>query len=91
MTKLSAHAQRRSRQRGIRTDRLYAVLENADVERPLGGNCWLLKVSSRTARTIRGYDGLAKHAVIYSDSTGEVVSILHAASSRRGRRYRRGR
>ncbi|RWK29813.1 hypothetical protein [Mesorhizobium sp.] len=91
MIKLTAHAQRRRCQRGIRNSRLYALLENADVERPLGGNCWLLKVSHHTARTIRGYDGLARQAAIYCESTGEVVSVLHATDTRRGRRYRKGR
>ncbi|MDX6559736.1 MAG: hypothetical protein QOF72_2785 [Blastocatellia bacterium] len=90
MIELSAHAETRCRQRGITAQRLATLLENADVERPVGKNCRLVKVSRRAAKWIRGSDGLASLSVIISDHTGEVVTILRPASTRRGRRYRGG-
>jgi hypothetical protein len=90
MTMLTAHAEKRCRQRGINSNRLEALLEHADIELPVGGNCVALKVSRRAARSIRGFDGIANFSAIIS-TTGQLKTILQVRTGSRGRRYRRGR
>jgi hypothetical protein len=90
MIELSVHAQRRCQQRGIGKQRLLALLEHADVDRPVGSNCRLVRVSCRAAKFIRGFDGLARLSAIIDDTTGKVRTVLPVMSGRRGRRYRNG-
>jgi hypothetical protein len=90
MIKLSVHARRRCRQRGITHRKLCALLENADVHQSVGNNCCLVKVSRRAGKAIREFDGLARLCAIISESTGELVTILPVSGGRRGRRYRKG-
>lgn len=90
MTMLTAHAEKRCRQRGINSNRLEALLEHADIERPVGGNCVALKVSRRAARSIRGFDGIANFSAIIISTTGQLKTILVVRTGSRGRRYRRG-
>jgi hypothetical protein len=89
MIHLSNHARKRCQQRGITTERLAALFDNADVDCPIGSNCRLVRVTRRTARRIHGGDRLANLSVIVSDNTGQVVTVLHLSHTRRGRRYRR--
>lgn len=89
--KNSRHAESRCRQRGFNSKRLRTILEYADIDRPIGGNCRLLRVSHKVARSIRGSDGLDSFSLIVSDTTGELVTLLPPSRSRRGRRYRTGR
>ena len=71
------------------------VLEHADIEKPAGDGCVLLRISRRTledrsVRTSLGAraDQLQTLALICSDD-GEIVSVLHAYATASGRRYRR--
>lgn len=89
--KNSKHAEARCRQRGFSSKRLRTILEYADIDRPIGGNCRLLRISHQMARSIRGSDGLASFSLIVSDTTGKLVTLLTPARSRCGRRYRTGR
>lgn len=91
MFKLSRHATARSQQRGFTNRRLQALWEHVDLVHPIGSNCSLLKVSSRAAKNINGFDGLERFALIQDDRTGDIRTILCSHSGRRGRRYRRGR
>ena len=90
MIKLSSHARRRCSQRGINNRRLAALMKHADVERPAGSGCWLLRVSRREASRVRGFDNLHRFSVLVGKD-GDVVTVLPVATTRRGRRYRRGR
>jgi hypothetical protein len=90
MKELSVHARRRCQQRGIGNRRLSALLEYADVDRPIGSNCRLVRVSRGTAKLIRGFDGLAGLSAIIDDTTGRIRTVMQVMSGRRGRRYRRG-
>jgi hypothetical protein len=90
MDQLSLHAERRCRQRGIGTKRLSALLDNADIEIPIGGNCHLLRVSSEAANRLDACGRLSGLAAIVSDG-GDIVTVLHCVGGRRGRRYRLNR
>jgi hypothetical protein len=91
MITLSRHARRRCRQRGINSKRLSALFEHADIDRPVGSNCRLIKVSRAASRFVPSCDGLEKLAAIVSDDTAEIITVLSASATRRGRRYRGGR
>lgn len=73
-TKLTRHAGRRMRQRGLTRDRLEALLDNADISRPGGDNCWIHRISRGAARAI-GDGRLANWAAVVSDASGELVTI----------------
>jgi hypothetical protein len=88
MINLSQHARKRCRQRGIPNRRLSAIIDLADIDVPIGSNCRMLRVSRQLARTIRDGGRLKDVTVIYSDSNAQVVTVLHALNSERGRRYR---
>ena len=90
MTKFSKHAERRIRQRGATLADVRQLLENADIDVPVGGNCRALRVRRHTARFLEGGDRLHRYAVIVSDETGDIVTVLHHRRGRRGRRYRKG-
>lgn len=83
----SRHAARRCAQRGIRPALLAAVLEHADVERSAGGGCRLERVSRAQARALNLDDRLGRLAVILSDRTAEVVTVMplhrHSRMARR--------
>jgi hypothetical protein len=89
MLHLSRHAERRCQQRGITNERLATFLDNADIDQPIGSNCHLRKVSRNVWRAIPGGEWLASMVVIEADDTGEVVTVMHTARGRRGRRYRK--
>lgn len=87
---LTAHARQRCQQRGIRVALLSAVLENADVERPAGGDAVLLSVSRARAARLNLNDRLGRCGVILSQD-GAVITVAHVHRSRRGKTWRRGR
>lgn len=89
MMDLTFHALRRQQQRGITSERLRALLANADIDRPAGRNCRLLRISRKNARTIRDGDKLSGLAAVVSDDTGVIVTVLHVCTGHRGRWYRR--
>ena len=86
--RLSNHAQQRMQQRGVSAGLLERILENADVERAAGDNCRLYRVARNKARAL-GDEKLARFAVIWSDDSGAVVTVLPIAAGRSGSRYRR--
>lgn len=90
MVKFSTHAERRIRQRGATLADVDWLLEHADIDVPVGGNRRALRVHRRTARFLEGGDRLCRYAVVVSDDTGEIVTVLHHLAGRRGRRYRKG-
>lgn len=92
---LSHHAKVRQQQRGINSHLVALVLAHHDVDLEAGGGCRILRVSRRTAvealtsATRQEIEQLARLAVVFSETTGQVVTLLHDQSGARGRRYRR--
>jgi hypothetical protein len=76
------------RQRGLSAPFLSRILENADVERPANDNCRLYRMTKNLARAL-GDDRLARFAVIWSDDSGRVVTIVPISRGRMGARYRK--
>ena len=89
MLRLSKHAEKRFRQRGAKPGFIELVLNYADIEVPVGSNCRSLRVSRRTAHRLNLDDRIHLYAVIVSDDTGEIVTMLPTDRGRRGARYRR--
>jgi hypothetical protein len=89
MITLSQHAAIRAQTRGVRDSLLNLILQHADVEAPVGSNCRLLRVHKRTAARLGVDDRLARVGVILSDTSGQIVTVLHLHTGRHGRRYRR--
>ena len=87
MITLSRHALTRSQQRGITMQLIEQILENADVEKNVGGNCTLIRVSKRKAKAIRA-DQLSKVAIIWSEHHAQIVTAIHLREGPHGRRYR---
>ncbi len=73
---LSRHAAIRCAQRGVRPDFIVTVLENADIQRPAGRNCRLERVSLAKAQILNLDDRLGRYAVIVSDTTAEIVTVM---------------
>lgn len=91
---LSHHASIRANQRGIPHALLQTLIEQADVETPVGGGCYALRVSRRRLQDVdvrRSFGGLAdrvpKLAVVCSGDDGSIVTVLHDQGAV-GRRYR---
>lgn len=92
---MSRHALQRSQQRGVPLQMIAAVLERHDLDFEIGDDCRVLRVSrsaaaaiptSRTSRQIT--EKLAELAIIWSDRTNQVVTVLHDDGQRSARRYR---
>lgn len=73
---LSHHASMRCAQRGIRPSFLASIMEHADVQRPAGGNCRLERVSRSKAKALNLDDRLSRYALIISDTTAEIVTVM---------------
>lgn len=86
MISLSNHAKNRCRQRGVNIERIRKLLENADIDIPVGRNCRAFCISRKHARTLKAGDHLSRLIVIYSDDTGKVVTVFHAFHRRLFRR-----
>ena len=96
--RLSKHAQRRRQQRGVPNTLVTAILDHHDVEIEARGGCRVLRVSRKQAESLGRDPALRQDssrlpgiALVYSDTTGEVVTVLRDRPGRRGRAYRRGR
>ncbi len=87
--KHSRHSNRRSAQRGITKRFINALLANADVDRPIGGNCRLLRVSRQRSAALNIDDRLGRYALIWSDNTAQIVTVMPLHNGASGRRYRR--
>jgi hypothetical protein len=85
---VSRHALSRMKQRGVSHGFLTEILDNADVERPANDNCRLYRVSRRLASSL-GDDRLSRFAVIWSDDTGQIVTVVPIFGGRAGANYRK--
>lgn len=86
---ISRHAELRCQQRGVSTAVIGAILDHADIDRPIGNNCRLLRVSKLHAATLRQPEKLGRYAIIWSDDHSRIVTVLPIQESARGARYRR--
>lgn len=84
----SEHSNRRLAQRGITKRFVSALLTYADVDKPIGGNCRLLRVSRRRAAALNIDDRLGRYALIWSDSAAQIVTVMPLHNGPSGRRYR---
>ena len=85
----SEHSSRRAAQRGL-TDRfVQTILVHADIERPIGDNCRLMRVSRRRSRKLNIDDRLGRYALIWSDDTARIVTVMPVYDGVNGRRYRK--
>lgn len=94
---ISHHARRRSQQRGIPLSLVENILDHHDRDAAVGNDCRVLRVSRNAARTFAATGGdrqtadrLPGIAVVWSDRTGRVVTIIHDGGNRAARRYRVG-
>lgn len=85
----SEHSQLRSAQRGVTTCFIDAILMHADIERPIGDNCRLMRVSRGRSQGLNIDDRLGRYAVIWSDDTARIVTVMPLHDGIAGRRYRR--
>ena len=92
---LSAHAQKRAQQRGIRSTVVDFVLRHADVELEAGNNCRSVRISRSKLKKLRGAGASAVEVeratsviVIVSGDSNDVITVMHDCNSR-SRRYRR--
>jgi len=83
----SVHAAKRMRQRGIKREFMGRLLDNADIERSIGGNCRLYRVSRSLARQLRD-ERLSHYVAIISDDTGNLVTVFPDHGNRAAARYR---
>jgi len=85
----SEHSLRRAAQRGVTEGFIDAILTHADIERPIGDNCRLVRVSRQRSQGLNIDDRLGRYAVIWSDDTARIVTVLPLHEGSSGRRYRR--
>ncbi len=90
MIRATRHANRRMRQRGIRQIFLDLLLDNADVEVPIGSACTFYRVSRELATTLNADDRLARYGAIVSQD-GALVTVMPIRRTHSGARYRRMR
>lgn len=89
MNTLTHHAKIRCAQRGIQKTFLSMLMSISDIEIPIGNNCRLLKVSYQKALGHRQRDKLCKYAVIFSDTSNVIVTVMPIHLSKAGNHYRR--
>lgn len=87
---ISQHCAERAAQRGVSGRLMEAILANADVDRPVGDNCRILRVSRSRARRLNLDDRLGRYALIWSDDNAQIVTVMPVYCNRSGRRYRGG-
>jgi hypothetical protein len=85
----SEHSIRRTAQRGVTDHFIQAILAHADIERPIGDNCRLMRVSRRRSRKLNIDDRLGRYALIWSDDTSRIVTVMPVHNGINGRRYRK--
>lgn len=93
---LSTHAAMRTQQRGVPHHLIDALMSYADFEVPVGGGCTVLRMTrdrlddpDLTDRLGAERERLRGLSIVWSDRTGEIVTVLRPRRGRAGRRYRR--
>lgn len=93
---LSQQARLRANQRGVTHQMISDLMAHADVEASVGGGCTVLRVSRERLKDAGVRSGLSSNpdklaslALVWSDETAEVVTVLLDHGGSRGRRYRR--
>jgi hypothetical protein len=94
---LSTHAAIRTQQRGVPHHLIDALMSYADFEAPVGGGCTVLRMSrdrlddpDLADRLGAERERLRGLSIIWSERTGEIVTVVRPRPGRPGRRYRRG-
>lgn len=94
---LSNHATVRTQQRGVPHHLLDALMSYADFEAPVGGGCTVLRMSRDRIDDPDLADSLGAErerlrglSIVWSERTGEIVTVLRPRRGAVGRRYRRG-
>lgn len=93
---LSSHARTRANQRGITHQMINDLLAHADIEAPVGGGCTVLRLSRQRLRDRdlkaelgSNPDKLAGLALIWSEDSAQVVTVMVDHGGAKGRRYRK--
>jgi hypothetical protein len=94
---LSNHAAVRTQQRGVPHHLIDALMSYADFEAPVGGGCTVLRMSREQLNDPDLADRLGADrerlrglSIVWSERTGEIVTVVRPRSGPAGRRYRRG-
>jgi hypothetical protein len=94
---LSNHAAVRSQQRGVPHHLIDAPMRYADFEAAVGGGCTVLRMSrdrlddpDLADRLGAERERLRGLSIVWSERTGEIVTIMRPLRGPAGRRYRRG-
>lgn len=85
----SKHSEKRSAQRGVTGVFVEAILTHADIEQPIGDNCRLMRVSRHQSVKLNIDDRLGRYALIWSDDTARIVTVMPIHEGISGRRYRK--
>ena len=73
---MTRHALQRCQERGLRNSFVQTILDHADLDEAAGDNCRRLRVSSTRAQQLNVDDSLTRYALIWSDDTARVVTVL---------------
>lgn len=94
---MTQHAAVRTQQRGVPHHLIDALMSYADFEAPVGGGCTVLRMTrdrlddpdlaDRLGSERERLQGLS---IVWSERTGEIVTVLRPRRGSAGRRYRRG-
>lgn len=94
---LSNHAAIRVQQRGVPHHLIEALMSYADFEAPVGGGCTVLRMTrdrladpDLAGRLGAQRERLRGLSVVWSERTGEIVTVLRPRRGSPGRRYRKG-
>ena len=94
---LTHHAAVRTQQRGVPHHLIDALMGYADFEAPVGGGCTVLRMTRERLEDPDRADSLGAErerlrglSIVWSDRTGEIVTVLRPRRGSAGRRYRRG-
>jgi hypothetical protein len=94
---LSTHAAMRAQQRGLPHHLIEALMNYADFEAPVGGGCTVLRMTRDRLEDPDLADRLGAErerlrglSIVWSERTGEIVTVLRPRRGPVGRRYRRG-
>lgn len=92
--RMTEHAMKRCRQRGVTDAMMAAVLAHADREAHCGGGCTAVQISRRSIERMTisadtDPERLRNLVVVLNDA-GDIVTVLRARDGAGSRRYRRG-